>query len=201
MEERSSWKMFTNSIQISNFLIKSTLCHTYQVFSIRNAKTWGKHKHIIFRGYFRRGKTTDNFLKLFVKIDFLNDDGQEEELKSKEEIEKEKRDKKKGKNKKIEKEDKEDMVTKLMKKMDIFNKNYIEFMTYLYFNKKQKRNLKKEDLPIPMHGLKVRVYILRCLNLTAQDDSSSLLVKAAGMSAFSKANSFLEIIVGDENAV
>jgi hypothetical protein len=118
---------------------------------------------------------------------------------SKEQIEK---DKKKKKNKKNEPEvEKDDVITKSLKTMDIFNKNYLEFLTYLYYNKKEKKNVKKDDLPIPMHGLKARVYILRCLNLTAQDDNASLLVKAAGMSAFSKANSFLEIIVGNENSV
>jgi hypothetical protein len=138
-------------------------------------------------------------LKLFVKIDFLNEEGKEEENKSKEQLEKEKKDKK-NKNKKEGNEDKEDSLTKKLKEIDIFNKFFLDFISNLYLNKKEKRLIPKEDIPIPMHGLKVRVYILRCLNLTAQDDSSSLLVKAAGMSAFSKANSFLEIIIGEEGS-
>ena len=140
MEEKSSKKMFMNSILIWYFPTKNTPCPTFQEFSIRNARIWGKLQ-IKIRGYFRRGKTTDNYLKLFVKIDFLNEDGTVEEIKSKEQIEKEK---KKKKNKKNEPEvEKDDVITKSLKTMDIFNKNYLEFLTYLYYNKKEKKNVRQ----------------------------------------------------------
>jgi len=146
-------------------------------------------------GYLKRGKETDNFLKLYAKLEFLGnaEKKKEEELKLKE-FEKEKG---KKKAKQDNGDDLEDIIKKEQKSMDFFNKTYLNFMTNCYFNKLEKRNLKKELIPIPFANIKVRVYILRCLNLTAQDDSSSILVKMAGMSAFSKANSYLEIIIGE----
>lgn len=97
--------------------------------------------------------------------------------------------------------DNDDQITKELKHLDLFHKTYLDLFINSFYNKKDRKTLKKDDIPMPLSNIKVRVYIHRALNLTAQDDSSSLLVKAAGMSAFSKANSFLEIIVGEENAV
>lgn len=163
-----------------------------------------------FRGYFRRGRETDNFLKLLVKVEILDDEGQvklsnliqDEEIKKQEERDRIKKIKtKKNVEKKENDNEFEDLIVKELKHLDLFHQTYLNFFINSFYNKKERKNVKKEDIPIPLSNIKVRVYIHRALNLTAQDDSSSLLVKAAGMSAFSKANSFLEIIVGEENAV
>lgn len=142
-------------------------------------------------GYFKRGRETDNVIKMVVKLERVNVNPEEEEKKKKEEMAK----KKKSKQEEAEKDDK---FTKEYKAIDIFHKYYGDFFSRMFLNKTKRKSEKKELLPIPLNNIKVRVYILRCLNLTAQDDSSSLLVKLAGMSAFSKANSFIEIVIGDE---
>lgn len=45
--------------------------------------------------------------------------------------------------------------------------------------------------------VKVRLYLLRGLNLTAQADVNSAMNRFAGYSAFSSANAFPQIVVGD----
>jgi len=52
-----------------------------------------------------------------------------------------------------------------------------------------------------LKNLKVTVYIYRCLNLTAQDDNSTLIDRMAGYSAFSRANAYIEILVGKGESV
>ena len=89
-------------------------------------------------------------------------------------------------------------VSQEVKKIDIFDKNFFELLSNCYYNKTTKKSKQKSEFVIPFNNLKVRVYIYRCLNLSAQDDSSDAQMKLAGMSAFSKANSYLEVIIGED---
>ena len=89
-------------------------------------------------------------------------------------------------------------ISQELKKIDIFDNNYFELLTNCYYNKTMKKSKPKNEFVIPFNSIKVRVYIYRCLNLSAQEDSSDLQMKLAGMSAFSKANSYLEVIIGEE---
>lgn len=51
-----------------------------------------------------------------------------------------------------------------------------------------------------MNNIKVRVYILRALNLTAQDNFATMENFLSGFSSYCKANSYLEVILGHKYA-
>jgi len=93
--------------------------------------------------------------------------------------------------------DREEHIKNELENTNVFNNPYyIENLKKVFSNKDIIKNF-KETLAFPIYGLKVRVYIFRCLNLTAQENSNSLEAKLAGYSAFCKANSFIEIKLGD----
>jgi hypothetical protein len=85
-----------------------------------------------------------------------------------------------------------------LKKYDIYSEQYLTKVKKIYYNKTNRMKLKKQELILPLNNVKVRVYIYRCLNLTAQDDYAVMIDRAAGYSAFCKANAYLELMVGDK---
>lgn len=175
----------------------------YQKYQLSYIPGFFEHKcedmgYILFnhRGYLRRGKVTDNFLKLAVKMSILDED-----VKIQEETAFETH--YQTKNKKINGltncEDLYDYeINQELKKIDIFDKDFFNYLSNCYYNKSLRKAKPKDQFAIPFDKIKVRVYVYRCLNLSAQDDAAEYLVKMAGMSAFSRANSYLEIIVGED---
>jgi len=149
------------------------------------------------RGYLRRGKVTDNIIKLGVKMTILDD---EQKIQEETDVETQILLKKPKKlNSLINNEDMYDIeIDHELKKIDIFDKDFFQYLSNCYFNKSVRRGKPKDEFAIPFDKIKVRVYIYRCLNLSAQDDAADYFVKMAGMSALSKANSYLEIIVGED---
>jgi len=93
----------------------------------------------------------------------------------------------------------EQHVNDLLEKIDVFNSFYVKTLKKVFFKKELKKKENKDSLAFPLQGLKVRIYIFRCLNLTAQENSTSLVDNLAGYSAFCKANSFIEIKIGENS--
>jgi hypothetical protein len=85
-----------------------------------------------------------------------------------------------------------------LKTYNIYNEMYLSKFKKVYYNKTNRMKLKKQEQILSLNGVKVRVYIYRCLNLTAQDDYAVLIDRIAGYSAFCRANAYLELMVGDK---
>ena len=83
---------------------------------------------------------------------------------------------------------------------DIFNETYQNKLRYIYLNKEEQRLDKGNDLKLPLTSLKVRVYIYKCSNLTAQDNFIGLVDYMAGYNSFSQANAYLQIRVGSDES-
>jgi hypothetical protein len=149
-------------------------------------------KYETMGGYFKLGKETESILKFNVKVEF-KDFNRKEKFKSvvKKVI-------KRTTINNNEDDILEEEVNLELKQYDIFNELYLNKLRNCYFTKeaKTKKGLKKDDIPINLNQIKVRVYILRCLNLTAQENHANLVDRLAGYNAFSKANAYLEILVG-----
>lgn len=166
-------------------------------------------KHEVVEGYMKLGKETDNFIKFNVQLKYK--DGNETTLSNEEEITQAiaKLESKSlagsDKKKKSEEEEKledyklEEELKKEVMKYDIFNHDYVNIMREIYLmNKDQGGGISRssKNKLLPLNSLKVRVYVYRCLNLTAQDDNCGIIDKMAGYSAFSRANAYLELAVG-----
>lgn len=82
-----------------------------------------------------------------------------------------------------------------IKEVDLFYPFYLDFLRNCYYNKSVKPS--KEKIPLVFNNIKVRVYVYRCQNLAAQDNSNDFLQLMSGYSAFCKANAFLELSLGD----
>lgn len=138
-------------------------------------------------GYFKLGKLTDNLIKFNVQLEFNNKEKQEPALPIT-----------KSTNYSPE-EELEDEVDKDLEKYNIFHPTYQEKLRFLYLNKEEKRANKGSDFKLPLTGLKVRVYIYRCLNLTAQDNFIGFVDYMAGYNSFSQANAYLQIQIGQDD--
>lgn len=92
----------------------------------------------------------------------------------------------------------EQSLKKEIETMDVFNEIFCKNIKNIYLKDELKKKKSKDEIILPLHNLRVRVYIYRCLNLTAQENSNSVVDNLAGYSAFCKANSFIEIRLGDE---
>ena len=140
-------------------------------------------------GYFKLGKATSNFIKFNVQVDFIKGKETEQTITP-------------ITNTKINtlspSEELEDEVDNELEQYDIFHPTYQNKFTALYFNKEEKRLVKDRDFKLPLTALKVRVYIYRCSNLTAQDNFIGLVDYMAGYNSFSKANAYLQIQVGQD---
>jgi len=53
------------------------------------------------------------------------------------------------------------------------------------------------DLFQPKEKYKIRIYLLRCLNLGSQTNARDMVAAMAGLDAISSANPYPELIVGD----
>ena len=142
-------------------------------------------------GYFKLGKISNNLIKFNVQVKFTED--------------KEENDTSTGlitqQNKGVSPEDElEYYVTKDLAKYDIFNDTFQNKLRYLYFNKEEQKLDKANDLKLPLTSLKVRVYIYRCLNLTAQDNFVGLIDYMAGYNSYSRANAYLQIQIGENTS-
>lgn len=82
--------------------------------------------------------------------------------------------------------------------------------SFMFMNKEIEHNNEQDDLsPVNIYDqdvltvlkknthLKIRIYLLRGLNLTAQSNVNSAMNKLAGYSAYSSANPYPEISIGD----
>ena len=140
-----------------------------------------------FEGFFKLGKLTDNYIKFNVELTFKDEMKQPLDLcklidsSNDDEV--------------------EEQVEKDLNYYNIFHPTCLEKFKYLYLNNDVKRVHKEHDTKIPLTGLKVRVYIYRCLNLTAQDNFIGLVDYMAGYNSFSIANSYLQIQVGQDKDV
>ena len=151
-------------------------------------------------GYFTLGKTTDCLLKYKVNLTIKNPSEEEETERLKEEQKLQKKAKKKNKNKNKNIIDdntiEEENLNKELKKYNVFNDSFNARLRNCYANKAKRKELKKDQISFPMHGVKVRVYILRALNLTAQDNMAGYENFLSGFASYCKANSYLELILG-----
>lgn len=93
----------------------------------------------------------------------------------------------------------EEYLKEKLESIDVFNSTYVDKLKKVYYNKERKKRENKDNLIFPLNALRVRVYIFRCLNLSAQENCNSVVDNLAGYSAFCKANSFIEIKVGEGN--
>lgn len=91
----------------------------------------------------------------------------------------------------------EEYIKEQLQEINVFNNTYVDKLQKVFYNKERKKRENKDSLAFPINGLRVRVYIFRCLNLTAQENSNSIVDNLAGYSAFCKANSFIELKLGD----
>jgi hypothetical protein len=153
-------------------------------------------------GYFKIGKESPCFIKYNVEIKVNPLNQPLSEIKKKENT-------KNDETKKINSEDAtkmqdnandifEDYIKKESLCYNIFNHYYIKKLRNLYLNQNEKKILPnaKNEILVNFTNVKVRVYIYRCLNLTAQDSNISIIDKLAGYEAFCKANAYLELIIG-----
>ena len=90
-------------------------------------------------------------------------------------------------------------VNKNLENYDIFNETYQNKLPFLYLNKEEQKLNKANDLKLPLTSLKVRVYIYRCSNLTAQDNFIGFIDYMAGYNSYSQANAYLQIRVGSDD--
>ena len=141
-------------------------------------------------GYFKLGKLTDNLIKFNVALQFKN----KEQIQTKQTTP--------TKTAIFSAEEAlEEEVDKELEQYNIFNSTYQEKLRFLYLNKDEKRINKVNDFKLPLNALKVRVYIYRCLNLTAQDNFIGFVDYMAGYNSFSQANAYLQIQVGQDSDV
>lgn len=91
----------------------------------------------------------------------------------------------------------EDYIKKQLEAINEFNITYVKKLEKVFYTKDKKKRENKDLLAFPISGLRVRVYIFRCLNLTAQENNNSIVDNLAGYSAYCKANSFIELKLGD----
>lgn len=155
-------------------------------------------KYEMMEGYFKLGKVTDTVLKFSLKLQFNEVDSENQKELLKEEA---KRDKKNKKNKKnIDNENQEaqneEEFKKEFSKFDLFDTFVNQRFRNVYANKICRKTLRKDEIAFPMNSVVVRVYILRALNLTAQDNFASIENILSGFSSYCKANSYLEIMLG-----
>lgn len=73
--------------------------------------------------------------------------------------------------------------------MSNFNKEFLDTVKLCYISNSMKE--------VPFKNLKVRVYILRAINLTAQDQVVDFKESMAGYTSYSSANPYLEIKIND----
>ena len=144
-------------------------------------------------GYYKLGKLTENLIKFNVKVEFKNktDTGSEGQLIT-------------TSNTPELSDDKmmellELEVNKNLENYDIFNETYQNKLRFLYLNKEEQKLNKANDLKLPLTSLKVRVYIYRCSNLTAQDNFIGFIDYMAGYNSYSQANAYLQIRVGSDD--
>ena len=141
-------------------------------------------------GYFKLGKLTNNLIKFNVDLQFKN----KEQIQTKQTTP--------TKTAIFSAEEAlEEEVDKELEQYNIFNSTYQEKLRFLYLNKDEKRINKVNDFKLPLNALKVRVYIYRCLNLTAQDNFIGFVDYMAGYNSFSQANAYLQIQVGQDSDV
>ncbi len=148
-------------------------------------------------GYYKLGKETNCFLKYKVEIQLNNISEEEEKERLKKEAKITKIEKNKKKKESLMNPDDEALKIEL-KSFNVFNQYFINRLRNCYFNKVQRRELKKDQICFPMHNVKIRIYILRALNLTAQDSYASVSNAMSGFVAYSRANSYIEIMVGEK---
>ena len=142
-------------------------------------------------GYYKLGKLTENLIKFNVKVDFKNNetkDTTDNQLMI-------------SPNKHLS----DDELLKIemnndLENYDIFNETYQNKLRYIYLNKEEQRLDKGNDLKLPLTSLKVRVYIYKCSNLTAQDNFIGFVDYMAGYNSFSQANAYLQIKVGSDES-
>lgn len=149
-------------------------------------------------GYYKRGNITNCILKYKVEIIIDNMNKSEEIELEKIKKKEEKNEKKHNKNRKIEtqlEKEEEELKTEL-KEYNVFNNFYINRLINCYTNKKLRKDLKKDQICFPMNNIKVRVYVLRALNLSAQDNYSTVENAMSGYKAYCRANSYLELKLG-----
>jgi len=91
----------------------------------------------------------------------------------------------------------ENFLQNQLEKINVFNTFYVEKLKKAYYTKEMKRMENRDNQVLSITNLCVRIYIFRCLNLTAQENSNSLIDNLAGYAAYSKANSYIEIKLGD----
>ena len=142
-------------------------------------------------GYFKLGKISTNLIKFNVQVKFTED--------------KDENDTSTGlitqQNKNFSPEDElEYYVNKEIASYDIFNDTFQNKLRYLYLNKEEQKLDKANDLKLPLTSLKVRVYIYRCLNLTAQDNFVGIIDYMAGYNSYSRANAYLQIQIGENTS-
>jgi hypothetical protein len=96
----------------------------------------------------------------------------------------------------------EEEIKKELINYNIFNEIFLRKLRNLYLNKTERKKLsnQKKEIVVPLTGVKVRVYVYRCLNLTAQDNNATVIDRLAGYAAFCKADAFLEIKVGNNDS-
>jgi hypothetical protein len=154
-------------------------------------------------GYLKLGKESSTNLKFKIDIEVHDDDkAQENNLEKKKEKENSnaiaivKNDLNKMKDEQKEEEE----LNKKMEAIDVFNEIFCKKLKNVFLTKdyKKKNNIAKDEVILPLNNLRIRVYIYRCINLTAQENSNSAVDNLAGYSAFCKANSFIEIKLGDD---
>jgi len=95
--------------------------------------------------------------------------------------------------------DREEFLQETLEKINVFNNTFVDKMKKVFYNNSNKKLENKDDVTIQLNKLCIRVYIFRCLNLTAQENSNSIVDNLAGYSAFCKANSYIEVKLGDFN--
>jgi hypothetical protein len=146
-------------------------------------------------GYFKLGCETEGIIKYDVTVELEDETGE-----SKNPVVEETSPlvKKKTKANDATDDDLDKEIGLELKKYNIYNEMYLSKFKKVFFNKANRMKLKKQEQIMSLNGVKVRVYIYRCLNLTAQDDYAVLIDRVAGYSAFCRANAYLELMVGDK---
>ena len=147
-------------------------------------------------GYVKLGKETETLLKFHIQVLFKNSSAPSTSLVPA------KKENQTRTNNNIEQKISDKEFQELLKHYNIFNDHFITKIRNLYFSKKVKKdeNLNtKKDIVLPFTNVRVRVYIYRCMNLTAQDNNANLIDRLAGYAAFSKADSYLEIRIGNND--
>lgn len=146
-------------------------------------------------GYMKLGRESTTNLKFQIHIKVHDDDEKVQEKVTKKKKEKTENALKAMKNEYEE----EEYLKKKMDSIDVFHDIYCKRLRNIFLTKENRKKINKDEINLPLNNLRVRVYIFRCINLTAQENSNSIVDNLAGYSAFCKANSFIEIKLGYEN--